>query len=471
MSPVPKNASVIDVLEVAKTYALWRSASARLWLPLVDRAYRWMPLRRVGFPEQKTVRKRLCERFTALHTLNLSVYEGECLGIIGRNGSGKSTLLQIISGILAPTTGTVETRGRLAALLELGSGFNHEFTGRENVYLNAAIYGLGRKKVESLMPQIEAFAEIGDFIDQKVKTYSSGMVVRLAFSVLVHLDPDILIIDEALAVGDSFFVQKCMRWMEEFKKTKTVILVTHDLSAITRFCDRVLWLDNGRARYLGNPRRATELYLESHYEDAQDKGDERAEGDAGERPCDRPESDAEDFRQEEFRGDVNHSLPTLTCFRQSSSFGKGRIRILDVTVRETGEEPPKHLVRGGERVCVEIVIEAVEKISSPIVGFGLKNRLGQELFHDNTYLTSYLSDQPPLQMEAGSRARAVFEFTMPYLPPGDYFLFAAVASGTHEEHSQEHWIHEAVKLTAACDRICLGLMGLPMQNIEFYKET
>lgn len=461
---------VIEASGVAKTYVLWRSSSARLWLPIVDRAYRWIPLQRLGFGEGKQVRKRLCERFTALHRLNLNVYEGECLGIIGRNGSGKSTLLQIISGILAPTEGKAETRGRLAALLELGSGFNHEFTGKENVYLNAAIYGLGRKEVESLMPRIEAFAEIGDFIDQKVKTYSSGMVVRLAFSVLVHLDPDILIIDEALAVGDSFFVQKCMRWMGEFKKTKTVILVSHDLSAITRFCDRVLWLDNGRARYLGNPRRATELYLESHYEETHGKEDDAAEGDAEKRPSDRPESDVEDFRQEEFRSDPDHTLPIAVCFRESTSFGKGRIRITDVALREVGEDTPKRLVRGGERVRVEILIEAVEAISSPIVGFGLKNRLGQELFHDNTYLTSYLSDQPPLDMEAGSRARAAFEFTMPYLPPGDYFLFAAVASGTHEEHDQEHWIHEAVKLTSACERICLGLVGLPMQNIEFHKE-
>lgn len=470
MSLATKKASVVDVVGVAKTYSLWRSSSARLWLPIVDRAYSWIPLEKLGFAARQSMRERLCERFTALHSLNLNVYEGECLGIIGRNGSGKSTLLQIMSGILAPTTGEVVTCGRLAALLELGSGFNHEFTGKENVYLNAAIYGLGRKEVEALMPRIEAFAEIGDFIDQKVKTYSSGMVVRLAFSVLVHLDPDILIIDEALAVGDSFFVQKCMRWMGEFKKTKTVILVSHDLSAITRFCDRVLWLDNGRARYLGNPRRAAELYLESHYEETHEKEEDAAGDELGERPSDRPESDAVDFRQEEFRGDPNHTLPVTVCFRDSTSFGKGRIRITDVTFREVGEEAPKRLVRGGERVRVEITIQAVEAISSPIVGFGLKNRLGQELFHDNTYLTSYLSNQPPLDMEAESRAQAVFDFTMPYLPPGDYFLFAAVASGTHENHSQEHWIHEAVKLTSSCDRVCLGLVGLPMQSIEFYKE-
>ncbi|TAN64847.1 MAG: ABC transporter ATP-binding protein [Methylobacter sp.] len=196
--------------------------------------------------------KQYFREFWALKDISFEIKKGETVGIIGRNGSGKSTLLQLICGTLNPTDGSVETRGRIAALLELGSGFNPEFTGRENVYMNAAVLGLSNKEIESCFNDIVAFADIGDFIEQPVKTYSSGMFVRLAFAVAVHVHPDILVIDEALSVGDIVFQNKCMKKIKAIKEKGTSILfVSHDLSTVQIVCDRVIWIKNGSLRLSG----------------------------------------------------------------------------------------------------------------------------------------------------------------------------------------------------------------------------
>ncbi|MDP3535313.1 MAG: ABC transporter ATP-binding protein, partial [Halomonas sp.] len=186
--------------------------------------------------------------FKALHDVSFDIKQGETVGIIGRNGSGKSTLLQMICGTLTPTQGQIETHGRIAALLELGSGFNPEFTGRENVYMNATVLGLTTEEVDQRFDSIVDFADIGDFIEQPTKTYSSGMSVRLAFAVIAHVDADILVIDEALSVGDAFFVQKCMRFLRKFMETGTVLFVSHDTGAIINLCQRVVWLDKGEVK-------------------------------------------------------------------------------------------------------------------------------------------------------------------------------------------------------------------------------
>ena len=184
--------------------------------------------------------------FWALKDVSFEVKRGETVGIIGRNGSGKSTLLQIICGTLSPTGGQVETHGRVAALLELGSGFNPEFTGRENVYMNGSVIGLSRDEIDTLFDDIVAFADIGEFIDQPVKTYSSGMYVRLAFAVIAHVNADTLVIDEALAVGDVFFVQKCMRFLRKFMDEGTIIFVSHDTGAVVNLCNRAFMLNKGQ---------------------------------------------------------------------------------------------------------------------------------------------------------------------------------------------------------------------------------
>lgn len=220
-------------------------------------------------------RKTYYRDFWAVKDISFTIHKGETVGIIGRNGSGKSTLLQMICGTLTPTTGTIEVNGRVAALLELGAGFNPEFTGRENVYMNAAMYGVSRAEVDTRLPAILTFADIGDFIDQPVKTYSSGMYVRLAFAIAINTAPDILIVDEALSVGDVRFQAKCMRRIKEIQELGTTILfVSHDISAVRTLCQRALWLDAGRVRMIGDIFPTSAEYIEYMFKDdmSGDKG-------------------------------------------------------------------------------------------------------------------------------------------------------------------------------------------------------
>jgi len=236
---------VIQVNNVGKCYEMYGKPSHRLWQTLT-----------MG-------RKTFYKEFWALRDINFEVKRGECVGIIGRNGSGKSTLLQIIAGTLTPTTGNAEVKGRVAALLELGSGFNPEFTGRENVYMNASILGLTKTEIDAKYDEIVTFADIGDFIDQPVKTYSSGMMVRLAFAVQVMVEPDILIIDEALSVGDMAFQFKCTAKMKKIiERGTSVLFVSHDVGAVKAFCQRCLYLEHGAAKVFGPAGMVGDRYLQ-----------------------------------------------------------------------------------------------------------------------------------------------------------------------------------------------------------------
>lgn len=202
------------------------------------------------------------KEFWALKDISFKIGKGETVGIIGKNGSGKSTLLQILAGTLSPTTGTIQVSGRLAALLELGAGFNPEFTGRENVFLNGTILGLSTQELEARIDDILSFADIGDFIDQPVKTYSSGMFVRLAFAIQANVDPDILLVDEALAVGDAYFVHRCMlRFHQLRERGTTILLVTHDATAVKTLCNRAIWLENGKSAYIGESCDVVDRYM------------------------------------------------------------------------------------------------------------------------------------------------------------------------------------------------------------------
>jgi lipopolysaccharide transport system ATP-binding protein len=248
---------MIRVKNVSKTYLIWRTPFSRLSVPLVVRMLRGF------FPNYcEQLLQRSCQSVKALEQIDFCVQEGDSLGIIGLNGSGKSTLLQIIAGTLQPTTGSVEIQGRIAALLELGSGFDPEFTGRENIYINASILGLTRREIDARYNDIVAFADIGDFIDRPVKTYSSGMMVRLAFAVQVHVEPDVLIVDEALSVGDARFQAKALSKIEEIlKRGTTLLFVGHDLSAVRAFCNQAMLLDKGRIIKAGIPDDVIADYL------------------------------------------------------------------------------------------------------------------------------------------------------------------------------------------------------------------
>jgi len=242
---------VIRVQDISKCYKIYNTPGDRLKQFIIPKLFRVPVLRKLFTPSNSSP-LTFYKEFWALTDVSIEIKKGETVGIIGRNGSGKSTLLQIICGTLNPTCGSIQTNGRIAALLELGSGFNPEFTGRENVYMNAAVLGLSQDEIDARYDDIVAFADIGSFIEQPIKTYSSGMSLRLSFAVIANVDADILIIDEALAVGDALFSQKCMRFLRNFKENKTVLFVSHSSGAVVNLCDRALWLEKGKVQAIGS---------------------------------------------------------------------------------------------------------------------------------------------------------------------------------------------------------------------------
>ena len=409
--------------------------------------------------------KNYYHEFWALKDVSFEIQKGQTIGIIGRNGSGKSTLLQLICGTLNPTSGNIRTHGRIAALLELGSGFNPEFTGRENVYMNASVLGLNKNEIDARLDDIIAFADIGAFIDQPVKTYSSGMYVRLAFAVIAHVDADILVIDEALAVGDAFFVQKCMRFMHKFMESGTVLFVSHDTGAVINLCQKAVWIHEGLVKGNGTPKEITELYLQRLYEEQQGVDLTRQKRNTPKQPEQAysfPRDARQDFiNQTHLRNDIELCMFTP----DSPNFGKGGANIIDTQITD-GLGHILAWVVGGEKVHLHIRCKANEDIFSPIVGFSVKDRLGQTIFGDNTYLT-YMDS--PLHITRGDEILARFAFTMPLMPLGDYTIAIAIAGGSQIEHVQHQWIHDALAFKVHSSSVCHGLIGVPMTKIDLTK--
>ena len=404
--------------------------------------------------------KQYFQEFWALNDVSFEVKKGECLGVIGRNGSGKSTLLQIIAGTLSPNNGIVRVNGKVAALLELGSGFNPEFTGRENVYMNGAIMGLSKVEMDKRFDEIVAFADIGDFIDQPVKIYSSGMMLRLAFAVVVNVDADILIIDEALAVGDAFFVQKCMRFLRKFMETNTLLLVSHDTGAIINLCDRAILLEEGKVKLSGTPKEASEQYLSDLYESMQGKSEvKRTEKHI------LPETEYEDYHdmRQEFINNSNlrNDIEIFKFNPDSDGFGTGGATIESVVLYDPNDSPLLWVV-GGEMVKLKIKCKANKDIFNPAVGFYVKDRHGQPLFAETTNIT-YLNN--PLSIANGDVYVAEFFFRMPFLPIGEYSIMAATAEGDNTNHVQLHWLHDALFFKSHSTCCLSGYMELPIKQI------
>jgi len=407
----------IDIQKLSKCFHLYRSPLDRLKEAL------------------HPLHKKFYHDFYALREITLAIPFGQTLGIIGLNGSGKSTLLKLICGILQPTEGKVVVNGNISALLELGSGFNPEFTGRQNVYFAGALAGVDRHQMNKCFAEIEAFAEIGDFIDQPTKNYSSGMLMRLAFAVAVNIKPDILIVDEALAVGDNRFQHKCMAKIKSFQANSTIIMVSHDQNAILTLCDRVAWLHEGKLLAVGNPKEIMEQYTQLIYEGVDSVIGKNADA-----------------------SDLGGKEPTLG---KSKSFGTGKARISRVRLysRERGETD---VVFGGESVMLDLWVEAFEVISKPIVGFLVKNRLGIELFGENN-LT--LEKSLPT-FKPGKSIKVSFCFSWPRLAAGSYAVTVAVADGTLEVHHQQHWIHDMLMVEVVQERKDVGLFSLEQVKIE-----
>jgi lipopolysaccharide transport system ATP-binding protein len=405
--------------------------------------------------------KQYFREFWALKDVSFIIKKGETVGIIGRNGSGKSTLLQMICGTLTPTSGSIETSGRIAALLELGSGFNPEFTGRENVYMNAAVLGLTQAEIDARFAAIVAFADIGDFIEQPVKTYSSGMMVRLAFAVIAHVDADILVIDEALSVGDVFFTQKCMRFLRKFMEKGTVLFVSHDTGAVINFCQRAIWLDKGVSKHQGEPKEIAQKYLAELYESQQ--GESFVVTNINDKDHGVPVGQLRDMRLA-FINTTNYrnDIEIFSFVADAASFGKGGGNIVSVQLLDEFDKPLAWVV-GGEKVKLIITCLANTNMISPIIGFYVNDRLGQPIFGDNTF---NFSKQTPLIISHGEKFEAEFEFMMPILPIGDYSITVALAEGSQQEHVQHHWMHDALLLKSHSSSVSTGLVGVPMNNIR-----
>ena len=440
----------IKVENLSKCYQIYEHPRDRLKQFIVPRLQR-----AIGRPSRQYFRE-----FWALRDVSFEIQKGETVGIIGRNGSGKSTLLQMICGTLNPTGGSIQTHGRIAALLELGSGFNPEFSGRENVYMNGAVLGLSREEIDQRFDAIAAFADIGEFIEQPVKTYSSGMYIRLAFAVIAHVDADILVIDEALAVGDAFFTQKCMRFLRSFMKTGTILFVSHDTGSVRNLCNKVIWLEKGNVLQQGIPKDVCECYLEAFYEAQQEMSTTtriKIKKEAN------PTIAIKDQRQELINASaLRNDIKLFEFDPEAPSFGKGDAQITDVKFLDEQGNKLAWIV-GGEHVILRVEATVNLSLDSPIVGFNIKDRLGQVLFGDNTYLT-YIDN--PVACEFGQNLVAEFSFQMPRLAGGDYSLSVALANGSQQEHIQHHWVHDAIQFKSESTSVSAGLIGIPMLGIK-----
>jgi lipopolysaccharide transport system ATP-binding protein len=407
-------------------------------------------------------RRQYFREFWALRDVSFEIRRGDAVGIIGRNGSGKSTLLQLLCGTLNPTEGQIQVNGRVAALLELGAGFNPEFSGRDNVYMAAQLVGLTRAQTDERFDRIAAFADIGDFIEQPVKTYSSGMYVRLAFAVNAHVDADILVIDEALAVGDAVFTQKCMRFIRAFRENGTLLFVSHDTNSVRSLCNSSVWIDKGRVVAKGFPKEICERYLEACYQAQQ--------GTVHFEPSKVVRAVKSERWKDQRAAFINHSnlrndLKVFEFDPEAASFGNGNARIRDVRLVDA-DGVGLNWVVGGEPVTLLITIDAVRPVIRPIVGFLLKDARGQPLFGDNTYLTCLELD---IEIPAGKPYQAEFSFNMPILPRGDYSFVVSAAAGTQEHHEQLQWIHDALFIKSESSSASTGLIGIPMTRIGLFQ--
>lgn len=375
-------------------------------------------------------RKRYHHDFWALRDVSLEVKKGECIGIIGRNGSGKSTLLQILSGILQPTEGLISVNGKISALLELGAGFNPEFTGRQNVYMNGALMGFAKEQMDQRFQAIADFADIGEFVDQPVKTYSSGMYVRLAFAAAVNVDPEVLIVDEALSVGDMRFQQKCYRKIRELREqAKCVLFVTHDVGAAINFCDRVFWFEKGTISHEGDPNDTVKRYTSFMTYGMMTEDPGGRDGIDVTRDC--ADREYRDIEWERVGG----------C----SSFGEGGAEIVGVALYSKEPFMKLKVFEGGKKAAFLVDIEIRQDILSPGVGILLKDEYGNHIFTINNYMYGInLGD-----FLKGDRIVVEYDFHFPNIRNGSYTFSVAISEGTQENHIQHHWVHDAYLIQTA----------------------
>lgn len=411
MTPNSADPNAVEVSGVSKYYTLADS--------------QWSRIRRIFSPVYQA---ETGPEVRALHNVSFSVAQGEAFGIIGANGSGKSTLLQIVAGILRPTTGSVQLSGRCSTLLELGSGFAPEFTGRQNVNLNATILGLSSEAIADKFEAIHRFSGIGDFIDQPIRTYSTGMVLRLAFAVVAHSDPRILIVDEALAVGDVAFRQRCMRRIHELRADGvTILFVSHDTGDVKALCERCLWLEKGVVRGLGEADDVVAGYLAATL----DRGK-------------KPESDP-----------VPHAIaePRPGTHR----FGNRAAEVSGVSLPAA---------TGNSDTLLRLRIRAHRAVAAPIVGFLARNQRGETIFGTN----SARENHPLSELNAGEERIVDFRISLPRLAAGRYSISVAISDGSISEFDVCDYIEDAIDFhVPPADRTVDGYLELPCRSVAIHR--
>ncbi|RMQ49077.1 O-antigen ABC transporter, ATP-binding protein [Pseudomonas cichorii] len=441
----------ISVRDVSKCFYSYERPVDRLLHSIVPRVQSLL-----GRPARTYGRE-----FWALRNIDFEVAKGETVAVVGRNGSGKSTLLQIICGTLIPTGGAVETQGRVAALLELGSGFNPEFTGRENVYLNASVLGLAREEVEQRFSAIADFADIGEFMDQQVKTYSSGMAVRLAFAVQAQVDPQVLIVDEALSVGDAKFQAKCFERLRQLKQNGTsILLVTHASEQVVTHCNRAILLDRGHVEMIGASRPVINRYMDLLF--GRDRRIEPLPNATlpGKTPVDKREPHAPTLS---FDHDAYSSRMGFN--RHEYRWGDGAASLLDFHLAANGNEFPAS-IGPGEEVVLHLAIRFNRTISHPVLGFTIKTKEGVTVYGTNSYLLGCASSQD--LYSAGSHLKTRMKF-INRLASGDYFISIGVASREGEDIIPHDRRYDSIHFVVAPTTTLFGLVDLAI-TMDFDRE-
>ena len=398
-------------------------------------------------------RKAKHKKHYALNGIDMEIGQGECVGIIGTNGSGKSTILKIITGVLSPNAGEVKVNGRISALLELGAGFNMEYNGIENVYLNGMMIGFSEKEIDGKLQDILDFADIGDYVYQPVKTYSSGMFVRLAFAVAINIEPEILIVDEALSVGDVFFQAKCYHKFEEFKEMgKTIVFVSHDLSSISKYCDRVILLNKGVKLGEGSPKEMIDVYkrvLVGQYE----------------LPDDTEQTNL--LQDEELREKAADSVQKKKEKRQTEQgvnpelleYGSGKAKITEYDLIDQGGTKTTAIIKGQD-YTIRMRVAFAQDCPAPIFAFTIKNIRGTEITGTNTMVEKAFLEP----VKAGETKEIVFTQHMS-LQGGEYLLSLGVTGYEGDDFTVYHRLYDVLNMTVISDKNTVGFYD-PESRVE-----
>lgn len=390
--------------------------------------------------------KQYSKPFYALRNVSFEVEKGETVGIIGTNGSGKSTILKIITGVIQPTEGSIQVDGKVSALLELGAGFDMEYSGVENIYMNGAVLGFSREEMDRKKDEILQFADIGDFVYQPVKTYSSGMLVRLAFALAINVEPEILIIDEALAVGDAFFQAKCFNKLEAIKAAGTTILfVSHDIVSVKKLCSRAVWLDRGNVREIGEAKEVCEKYLSMQIEEQNKKKRQLVEQLVLDNTV----------NEEAIKVKEQCNFRKIDLQKAAGESGTKAGEIISFYIRDDRKNDVA-VLETGKTYYFGLLTKFYEDVDNVLFGFEMENTKGAKLFSVN----NFLSDEVLPHVNAGDMYEVSFEIKLPKICATEYLISPSLAAGSQDNHIVLHRIHNGMKIDVDNQGYNLSLIEL-----------